>query len=215
MAVEALRNGGSHLKTKLLDYANLLKDFGNPTLINLAVPLSSPNPCTLNPPSRRLPSPIPVTTSSSSPPFVFSYLSKQICMADPDVDHGFVFDEQGRTDILRFSFFDVYFSYDETANDYIDRILYQLTLSIEEHIRPGCWIIVGRPLLPHTPTTSPTTTLPLVTIRGEEANFALYCKDITCVKFHLRWVSYYFLKQLFSTKKTALRSNKKAIPNET
>ncbi|KAL0924847.1 hypothetical protein M5K25_005705 [Dendrobium thyrsiflorum] len=30
-------------------------------------------------------------------------------MADPDVDHGFVYDDQGRTDILGSPFFDVHF----------------------------------------------------------------------------------------------------------
>ncbi|KAL0904211.1 hypothetical protein M5K25_026290 [Dendrobium thyrsiflorum] len=44
-----------------------------------------------------------------------------------------------------------------TANDYVDRIIYQLTLSIEEHIRPGRWIIVGRPPTPHPPATTPPT----------------------------------------------------------
>ncbi|KAL0920372.1 hypothetical protein M5K25_009502 [Dendrobium thyrsiflorum] len=78
------------------------------------------------------------------------------CMADSEVDHGFVYDRQGRTDILRSSFFDVYFSYDETANDYIDCILYQLSLSIE-HIRSGRWIIFGHPPLPHPPATTPPT----------------------------------------------------------
>ncbi|KAL0918226.1 hypothetical protein M5K25_010222 [Dendrobium thyrsiflorum] len=33
----------------------------------------------------------------------------------------------------------------ETANEYINRILYQLTLSIEEHILPGHWYIDSRP----------------------------------------------------------------------
>ncbi|KAL0923530.1 hypothetical protein M5K25_007590 [Dendrobium thyrsiflorum] len=31
---------------------------------------------------------------------------RQVCMADPDVEHGFDYDEQGRTDILRSPFFD-------------------------------------------------------------------------------------------------------------
>ncbi|KAL0914625.1 hypothetical protein M5K25_014988 [Dendrobium thyrsiflorum] len=92
-----------------------------------------------------------------SSPRASTYFSRQACMADPEVDHGFIFDNQGRTDILRSPFFDVFFSHDETANDYIDRILYQLSLSIEEHIRPGRWIIVGHPPLPHPPTTIPPT----------------------------------------------------------
>ncbi|PKU86550.1 hypothetical protein MA16_Dca019996 [Dendrobium catenatum] len=74
-------------------------------------------------------------------------------MADPEVDHGFVFDEQGRTDILGSPFFDVFFGNDETVEGYIDRIFYQLTVSIKEHLQPGRWIIIGHP----PPTTSPST----------------------------------------------------------
>ncbi|KAL0905917.1 hypothetical protein M5K25_024367 [Dendrobium thyrsiflorum] len=81
-------------------------------------------------------------------------------MADPDVDHGFVFDEQGRTDVLRSPFFDVHFSHDDvTADDYLDQILYQLTRSIEEHIRPSQWVILGRRPLPPTSVTFPPTTV--------------------------------------------------------
>ncbi|KAL0909550.1 hypothetical protein M5K25_020428 [Dendrobium thyrsiflorum] len=80
-------------------------------------------------------------------------------MVEPDVDHGFIIDDQGRADILRSPFFDVYFSHDnEIADDYIDQILYQLTRSIEEHIRPGQWVIISCRPPPPTPTTFPSTT---------------------------------------------------------
>ncbi|KAL0914067.1 hypothetical protein M5K25_017572 [Dendrobium thyrsiflorum] len=49
---------------------------------------------------------------------------------NPDVDHGFMFDDQERTDIPGSPFFDVHFGTDETADDYVDRILYQLTQTI-------------------------------------------------------------------------------------
>ncbi|PKU71295.1 hypothetical protein MA16_Dca007292 [Dendrobium catenatum] len=52
-------------------------------------------------------------------------LSLQLCMADPEIDHGFLFDEQGRTNILASSFFDVQLGHDETVEGYIDRIRYQ------------------------------------------------------------------------------------------
>ncbi|KAL0918187.1 hypothetical protein M5K25_010181 [Dendrobium thyrsiflorum] len=70
-------------------------------------------------------------------------------------DAGFVFDEQGRTDVLGSPFFDVYFEFYETVDDYVYRILYQLSLSLEEHIRPGRWIINRRPPPPPSPATSP------------------------------------------------------------
>ncbi|KAL0903630.1 hypothetical protein M5K25_012185 [Dendrobium thyrsiflorum] len=76
-------------------------------------------------------------------------------MGDPELDSGFVYDEEGRTDVLNSPFFNVFFGSDETADDYLDRILYQLSLSLEEHIRPGRWILTGQPLPPPPPTTSP------------------------------------------------------------
>ncbi|KAL0904965.1 hypothetical protein M5K25_027130 [Dendrobium thyrsiflorum] len=81
------------------------------------------------------------------------------CIGDPEVDAGFVFDEQGRTNILGFPFFDVFFGFDETADDYIDRILYQLSLSLKEHIRPGHWVINRRPPPPPPPAPSPADTI--------------------------------------------------------
>ncbi|KAL0919295.1 hypothetical protein M5K25_011381 [Dendrobium thyrsiflorum] len=82
-------------------------------------------------------------------------------MADPDVDHGFVYDDQGRTDILGSPFFDVHFGTDETVDDYLDRILCQLSLSIEEHISSGRWYVVN-----HSPTPPNLAPAPMTTIRG-------------------------------------------------
>ncbi|KAL0923380.1 hypothetical protein M5K25_007434 [Dendrobium thyrsiflorum] len=76
-------------------------------------------------------------------------------MGDLELDSGFVYDEEGRTDVLNSPFFDVFFRSDETVDDYLDQILYQLSLSLEEHIRPGRWILTGQPPPPPPPTTSP------------------------------------------------------------
>ncbi|KAL0916446.1 hypothetical protein M5K25_013960 [Dendrobium thyrsiflorum] len=81
----------------------------------------------------------------------------RVCMADPDVEHGFVYDDQGRTDILGSPFFDVHFGTDETVDGYIDRILYQLFLSIEEHISPRHWYVINR--LPTSPTLAIAPTM--------------------------------------------------------
>ncbi|KAL0908949.1 hypothetical protein M5K25_023464 [Dendrobium thyrsiflorum] len=77
-------------------------------------------------------------------------------MGDPYLDAGFEYDEEGRTDILNSPFFDVSFGADPTANEYLDRIFYRLTLALEEHIIPGDWIILGHPPPPPTPVTFPT-----------------------------------------------------------
>ncbi|KAL0911330.1 hypothetical protein M5K25_019463 [Dendrobium thyrsiflorum] len=100
------------------------------------------------------------------------------CMGDPEVDSGFVFDEEGRTDILGSLFFDVFFGADETVDDYLDRILYQLSLSLEEHIRPGRWIIIGHRPPPPTPTTFPSS-------RILSASFLIIISLIVwCFTFH-------------------------------
>ncbi|KAL0919909.1 hypothetical protein M5K25_012035 [Dendrobium thyrsiflorum] len=82
-----------------------------------------------------------------------SFVSSKLSMADPEIDHGFVFDGEGRTDVLGSPFFDVHFGTDDTIDEYIDHILYQLTLSIEEHIRPGHWVIINRRPPPPSPAT--------------------------------------------------------------
>ncbi|KAL0915805.1 hypothetical protein M5K25_013263 [Dendrobium thyrsiflorum] len=79
-------------------------------------------------------------------------------MGDPNVDHGFVFDDQGRTDVLASPFFDLHFSNDETADDYVDRILYQLTLAIEAQIPLSRWYIVNTPPSSSNLATSLATT---------------------------------------------------------
>ncbi|KAL0924950.1 hypothetical protein M5K25_005811 [Dendrobium thyrsiflorum] len=80
-------------------------------------------------------------------------------MADPEVDHEFVEDAQGRTDIFWSPFFDLRLDHDQSAEEYVDHILYQLTLSIEEHIRPGRWQIIGHPPTSPTLANSPTTNI--------------------------------------------------------
>ncbi|KAL0923531.1 hypothetical protein M5K25_007591 [Dendrobium thyrsiflorum] len=80
-------------------------------------------------------------------------------MGDSDLDAGFVFDGQVRTDILASHFFGIHFGFDETVDDYVDRILYQLTLSLEAHIQPRRWIIDSRPPPPPPPASSPADTI--------------------------------------------------------
>ncbi|KAL0909598.1 hypothetical protein M5K25_020482 [Dendrobium thyrsiflorum] len=61
----------------------------------------------------------------------------------------------GCTDILNSPFFDIRWGYDQSAEEYVDRILYRLSLSIEEHIRLGRWQIIGRPTSSPPSATSP------------------------------------------------------------
>ncbi|KAL0905351.1 hypothetical protein M5K25_023763 [Dendrobium thyrsiflorum] len=78
-------------------------------------------------------------------------------MGDPNVDHGFYYDDQGRVDVLHSPFFDVAFGNDTTADEYVERILYQLTLAIEDQFPARRWCLVScRPSSPN-PATSPAT----------------------------------------------------------
>ncbi|KAL0905696.1 hypothetical protein M5K25_024136 [Dendrobium thyrsiflorum] len=79
-------------------------------------------------------------------------------MGDPDVEHGLLYDDQGRVDILGSPFFDVEFGNDRTADEYVDRIIYQLSLAIEDRLPPGRWYIVSAPPTSPNPASSPAAT---------------------------------------------------------
>ncbi|KAL0914158.1 hypothetical protein M5K25_017667 [Dendrobium thyrsiflorum] len=88
-----------------------------------------------------------------------TFAPTKLCMGDPDVDHGFYYDEQGRIDILHSPFFDVSFSHDPTTDEYVERIIYQLTLAIEDQIPAGRWYLVSRrPTSPNSATSPATST---------------------------------------------------------
>ncbi|KAL0910168.1 hypothetical protein M5K25_021114 [Dendrobium thyrsiflorum] len=78
-------------------------------------------------------------------------------MGDPNVDHGFYYDDQGRVDVLHSPFFDVAFGNDTTADEYVERILYQLTLAIEDQLPASRWCLVSRRPSSPNPATSPAT----------------------------------------------------------
>ncbi|KAL0909637.1 hypothetical protein M5K25_020524 [Dendrobium thyrsiflorum] len=82
-------------------------------------------------------------------------------MGDPNVDHGFYYDEQGHVDILNSPFFDVSFGHDPTAEEYVERIIYQLTLALEDQLPTGRWCLVSR-----RPSSPNSTTSPATLIRG-------------------------------------------------
>ncbi|KAL0903926.1 hypothetical protein M5K25_025989 [Dendrobium thyrsiflorum] len=79
------------------------------------------------------------------------------CMADLEHDHGFIYDFQERVDLLQSPFFDLNLEVDDTVDDYVDRILFTLVPSIEEHQPSGQWRIIGRPPTSSPPATSPAS----------------------------------------------------------
>ncbi|XP_028549561.1 NPC intracellular cholesterol transporter 1-like [Dendrobium catenatum] len=60
-------------------------------------------------------------------------------MADPKRDHGFVYNHQGRVDVLISPFFDLNLEIDHIVDDYVDQILCTLETDIDEHQIPGQW----------------------------------------------------------------------------
>ncbi|PKU61088.1 hypothetical protein MA16_Dca020461 [Dendrobium catenatum] len=78
-------------------------------------------------------------------------------MEEPEWNFGFVHDDQGQVDILQSPFFDVGFDFDDTIEDYIDRIHYTLVDVIDEQRSKGRWIIDGRPPAPPNPASFPAT----------------------------------------------------------
>ncbi|KAL0916838.1 hypothetical protein M5K25_014381 [Dendrobium thyrsiflorum] len=116
-------------------------------------PLTSPNPTsppatyTLRVTCLLLPPLLPVLPLHHDGP----------CMGDPASNHGFLYDEQGRVDILNSPFFDVSFGNDRTADEYVDRVIYQLTLALEDRLPRGPWYIVSNPLTSPNPTSPPAT----------------------------------------------------------
>ncbi|KAL0917233.1 hypothetical protein M5K25_012282 [Dendrobium thyrsiflorum] len=72
-------------------------------------------------------------------------------MVDPELDHRFVFNSQGRIDVLRSPFFDVNLEIDHTVEEYIDRIFFSSTTAIDEYHIPIQWQILRRPPIPSFP----------------------------------------------------------------
>ncbi|PKU81617.1 hypothetical protein MA16_Dca013048 [Dendrobium catenatum] len=77
-------------------------------------------------------------------------------MADPEVDLGFVYDNQGRTNIPQSTFFDLNLNVDNSVEGHIDRISFTLAPEIEEHLLIRSWLIAGRPPIhPSSPRRQP------------------------------------------------------------
>ncbi|KAL0909034.1 hypothetical protein M5K25_023556 [Dendrobium thyrsiflorum] len=66
------------------------------------------------------------------------------CMADPELDHGFVYDDQGQVDILKSPFFDVNLEIDHTVEEYVDGIIFSLASTIYEQLSSVQWRIVSK-----------------------------------------------------------------------
>ncbi|KAL0919695.1 hypothetical protein M5K25_011809 [Dendrobium thyrsiflorum] len=70
-----------------------------------------------------------------------------LCMADPEQDHKFVYNDQGQIDVFKSPFFNVNLEIDQTVEDYADRIIFSLAAAIEEQLAPAQWQIISKPYL--------------------------------------------------------------------
>ncbi|PKU72017.1 hypothetical protein MA16_Dca007381 [Dendrobium catenatum] len=78
-------------------------------------------------------------------------------MTDPEVDHGFILDAHGGIHIVRSPFFDFGFGFDDTVEDYLNRILPHLVDILDDQFLDYEWTINGHPLVSPTPASSPAT----------------------------------------------------------
>ncbi|KAL0908505.1 hypothetical protein M5K25_023001 [Dendrobium thyrsiflorum] len=98
-------------------------------------------------------------------------------MADPERDHGFVFDDQGRVDVLKSPFFDINLEVDATVEDYVDRIFYCLTTAIDDYYPSIQWQV-----LHHPPTPSPAS----FSLGGTISNLLLLVASLVLLKLFSR-----------------------------
>ncbi|PKU87532.1 hypothetical protein MA16_Dca018063 [Dendrobium catenatum] len=75
-------------------------------------------------------------------------------MADPAVDHGLFYDIYRVIHVLRSPFLDVGFGFDNTVEEYLDRILPTLVDSIDDQFSDYTWIIEGHSTVPPPPPSS-------------------------------------------------------------
>ncbi|KAL0923468.1 hypothetical protein M5K25_007526 [Dendrobium thyrsiflorum] len=66
------------------------------------------------------------------------------CMENPELDHGFVYNDQGQVDILKSPFFEVNLEIDRTVEEYIDKIIFSLAAAINVQLSPFQWQIVSK-----------------------------------------------------------------------
>ncbi|KAL0906572.1 hypothetical protein M5K25_025074 [Dendrobium thyrsiflorum] len=62
-------------------------------------------------------------------------------VADPEQDHGFVYNEQGHVNILNSPFFDVNPEVDQTIEEYVERITFTLATAVEDQLSSVQWLI--------------------------------------------------------------------------
>ncbi|KAL0903820.1 hypothetical protein M5K25_025873 [Dendrobium thyrsiflorum] len=108
---------------------------------------------------------------------IYHHLLHYLCMADPEVDHGFIYDHQGLVDILQSSFFDLNLEVDNTVDDYVDRILFTLAPSIAKHLPFGRWRLIG-----HPPVSSSLVNFPWINTLGVASllvAFLFYMEQVT------------------------------------
>ncbi|PKU77951.1 hypothetical protein MA16_Dca011571 [Dendrobium catenatum] len=78
-------------------------------------------------------------------------------MADPEVDHGLAYNALEEIDILRSPFYEPDWEYDESVEDYVNRILYCLAETIDLQKPKTRWLIISHPSPPPPPVTSLST----------------------------------------------------------
>ncbi|KAL0913043.1 hypothetical protein M5K25_016474 [Dendrobium thyrsiflorum] len=72
---------------------------------------------------------------------VYCFVASLLRMADPANDHGFIYDDQGKVDNIKSPFFDFSPGVDQSVEEYVDRIVFQLAATIDEQLSSVQWLL--------------------------------------------------------------------------
>ncbi|KAL0906872.1 hypothetical protein M5K25_025401 [Dendrobium thyrsiflorum] len=74
---------------------------------------------------------------------VCCFVTSLLRMTDPTNDHGFIYNDQGKVDIIKSPFFNFSPDVDHSVEEYVDRIIFQLAVTIDEQISSVQWLVGG------------------------------------------------------------------------
>ncbi|KAL0911112.1 hypothetical protein M5K25_019225 [Dendrobium thyrsiflorum] len=74
---------------------------------------------------------------------VCCFVTSLLRMTDLANDHGFIYNDQGQVNIIKSPFFNFTPGVDQSVEEYVDRIIYQLAATIDEQISSVQWLVGG------------------------------------------------------------------------
>ncbi|KAL0918683.1 hypothetical protein M5K25_010706 [Dendrobium thyrsiflorum] len=93
-------------------------------------------------------------------------LAVVLMQEDPANDHGFIYDDLGKVDIIKSPFFDFSPGVDQSVEEYVERIIFQLAATIDEQISSVQWLVGG-----NTQKSTNVKNLPMQTSSSRDEDF--------------------------------------------